>query len=1164
MWRYPVRKQQYRGRGKPNQSTCPLRQSDYHNTTTMGAIKSASLDVGYPIYAAKFINNKTVLVAGGGGEGNNGIPNKITAIKCFFKAPDKSKVLQKFREITLPKNEDSPMCLDVAAAANRDDGLHLVFVGCNQSTELINSMSINNNLRKYVFSQDEHLRFLDAAQLDVELGGLDSPRAGGSGSVVAAAADEGQYPKAVYLSTNNTTGCFMTSKVPSSIYIFDPETLETRFKFTPAGDAGEIKDFHLSPDDDGKTICYVTTTAIATASTITGNPISSSVSNQKVLSVLADYVLSKVKFIDNSHVIITAIAKPKSKVAAGLTVFLYRLSDHALVRHKHISKKIKGVTAIDATGTQNLIALAANDTSLTLIRLSDFKTVKVFKKLHSFAITRLTFSPNGRSLASVSAANSLHVMKLPPKFANQRSTVGTLVNYLLAIIFTALISIILQKAHENGQLEVALQKLQQYSMKSINWAHEHIQGGFGFIKSKFDDDDADSSGSDGYFKVDNWNNDLDPRDYTVRDDHITWTEDSDSLSASLKSALSTPKDFPVHSTAIDIPVVNTHETLLAPEPLLDVTSVETYLTISVKQEPVDVSTLEMITIKPTLVELVEPTNSPEATPAEPALSLFISVSKPHSELVAGAAPESFIEEIPKSTVERAFETNSEAKLGQTNETSLTEPVFESTVEPRRSLDSDSAKLSSSSAKSVSIETPVDLRAPATSHHSANGVPSFRLEISKTLASSKLVPTVAEPLVVRPQDSHSTEILGALEDDATDDADECDQIDDAEVSYEELEVVEVDNEDDSIAKNSVDEDTEVYDGEEELLIEVEELEEEDEFFVPLAELSFTVTHEPVELPTLQSTADINSTLPAFDQATSVPVMALADEQPDPEVDHTMPLTIDDMCDSAEELASPHAEDALLQSSSDVAKAEPIAAAHDKALTQSTFKHLANHVEPSTEQLQSVTETVISRAKNIIEPMSQAVEYLETPAGDSTGVSTHTPIEATSSIVQSIVDDAVDTVTSVIETTNLTTKDRPSAPQKSAAETKAVHIPSGVESVFPSAVPRADEMAEPVLEEVAGAVAPVREHFEPVMQSILEFAADLAVSNTAAREDTLEPQAVTETSAEDAVNPILRSATHVGVKEESAMPSKSRVTRTRTVTRRIKRTQRTQNAIPHDEL
>lgn len=45
---------------------------------------SANYDVGYPIYGAKFINEGTLLVAGGGGQFNSSFPNKITALKVNF------------------------------------------------------------------------------------------------------------------------------------------------------------------------------------------------------------------------------------------------------------------------------------------------------------------------------------------------------------------------------------------------------------------------------------------------------------------------------------------------------------------------------------------------------------------------------------------------------------------------------------------------------------------------------------------------------------------------------------------------------------------------------------------------------------------------------------------------------------------------------------------------------------------------------------------------------------------------------------------------------------------------------------------------------------------------------------------------------------------------
>lgn len=459
----------------------------------MGGIKkSATLYLDYPIYGAKFINNKTVLVAGGGGEGNNGIPNKITAVKCFFKATDKSKVLQKFREITLPKNEDSPMCLDVAKNGNRDDGSYSIFVGCNQSIQLIQSMNINNSLRKYTYSKDEHLRFLDAAQLEP----VENPDDDASGTKTA----EAHYPKIIYLSSNNSIGAFMTSK-GNSIYIFEPEALDTKFVFTPQ-DESEIKDFHISPEDDGKTLCYVTSKSIETISTITSNPISSSLANTKSNAILSKYILSKVKYTDNSHVLVTATARGRPGAKPGVTLFLYRLSDQTIVRQKLISTKIKGITGIDYSPSQELIALAGNDYSVNILRLSDFKTLQVFKKLHEFPVTRVAFSPNGQTLASVSAGRVLNVMKIPPNFAKQKSTIGTLFNYLILSIIVALLGIGFMKGLENGQLVKGLEILKEYGIKGIKLANEYTHVGISFIKEKLkDEDQTDGEDSSTYFKI---------------------------------------------------------------------------------------------------------------------------------------------------------------------------------------------------------------------------------------------------------------------------------------------------------------------------------------------------------------------------------------------------------------------------------------------------------------------------------------------------------------------------------------------------------------------------------------------------------------------------------------------------------------------------------------
>lgn len=448
----------------------------------MSTKESGLIDVGYPIYGAKFVNNKTIIVTGGGGEGNNGIPNKITAIKCSLKVSDKSKRLQKFREIVLPKNEDSPMCLDVAKDSVDKEDNFSVFVGCNQSTQLLKSMNINNNLRKYVFTSEEHLRFVDAAQLEEDI----------SGEGV------GEYPKIVCLSSHNSVGCLMTSRNPSVIYIFNPDLLELNFKFTPERDI-EILDFHLSPGDDGKTLCYITSSSIETVSTVTGNTISytNAVSNK----TLAKYNLSKVRFIDDSNIILTASLKN----GKGVSIFQYSIPDKKIVKQHDVSTRIKGITAMDISLSQNIVALAGNDTSITVLRLSDFKTIKTFTKLHSFAITKVAFSPSGTKLASVSAANTLHVMKIPSNYSSGKSIIGTLVHYIFMAIIACLVAIFLQKFYENGQLEQLYDLSSHYGQAGIKLANEYGIAGYQFVKEKIrgenvDGDDATKQ----YFKMDEW------------------------------------------------------------------------------------------------------------------------------------------------------------------------------------------------------------------------------------------------------------------------------------------------------------------------------------------------------------------------------------------------------------------------------------------------------------------------------------------------------------------------------------------------------------------------------------------------------------------------------------------------------------------------------------
>lgn len=449
----------------------------------MSTKESVTIDLGYPIYATKFIDSKTIIATGGGGQGNNGIPNKITAVKCSFKVADSKKRLQKYREIILPKNEDSPMCLDIAKNGTGGEEGHSVFIGCNQSTELLKSMGINNNLRKYNFTTEEHLRFVDAAQLEENLS-IDN---------------KGDYPKIIRLSSHCSLGCLMTSHYPSVIYVFNPELLELNFKYKPKDDV-EILDFHLSPDDDGKTLCFITSSYIETISTITSNHLSSSNSNPATKKEFSSVNLSKVRYVDNSNVIVTASLKN----GKGVCIYKYSVSEQSIISKCVISKNIRSITAFDISIRQGLIALAGNDTSVTLVKLSDFKVLKTFKQLHNFAITGVSFSPNGSKLASVSAANTLHVMKIPHNFSSSRSVVANIFHYVTLSLLVLLTGIALQKSYENGQLLQAIELSKEYSQIGTAKAVEFSKLFYVTLKEKIQGENVDGSEMSKYFHMDDW------------------------------------------------------------------------------------------------------------------------------------------------------------------------------------------------------------------------------------------------------------------------------------------------------------------------------------------------------------------------------------------------------------------------------------------------------------------------------------------------------------------------------------------------------------------------------------------------------------------------------------------------------------------------------------
>ncbi|RKP30803.1 hypothetical protein METBISCDRAFT_9275, partial [Metschnikowia bicuspidata] len=351
----------------------------------MAPKNSAEIFVDYPINAVEFIDNRTVLVCGGGGECRSGVPNKITAMRCSFKTTDKKKRLQKFREVILPPKEDCPLAIAAARLPGAGGLDFTVLVGCNQSQEL-RKIDVNRNVRKYSYLRDHHFAFHDAVQFDPHI----RPQI--------------DDPKHLQLTPDASVAVMMTTAMPSEIVVFEPATLECTNRICPDLPF-EIVDIHLCAATNGSTLTYITASSVTTVNTAFGDVVHPT--SATAAKTLAKYYLSKVRCVSSTKVLLAASLRSRK----GAALLEYDLQTGRVTKERLLSKTSRAVV-LEYCESRGLVAVALNDCSVALIRAHDFKVLKTYKKLHNFAITSLSFCPNGSKLASGSAAQTVNVLLL--------------------------------------------------------------------------------------------------------------------------------------------------------------------------------------------------------------------------------------------------------------------------------------------------------------------------------------------------------------------------------------------------------------------------------------------------------------------------------------------------------------------------------------------------------------------------------------------------------------------------------------------------------------------------------------------------------------------------------------------------------------------------------
>ncbi|EJS41904.1 sec12p [Saccharomyces arboricola H-6] len=372
---------------------------------------TASCNVGYPAYGAKFLNNDTLLVAGGGGEGNNGIPNKLTTLRVDPTKGSEKEQFHELSEFALEDNDDSPTAIDASKG--------IVLLGCNENSAKIAEGRGNKHLRKFEYNVvDGQLKFVTSVDFDKSTNADD-------------------YTKLVYMSREGNVAAIASSKVPAIMRIIDSSDLTEKFEIETRG---EVKDLHLSTD--GKVVAYITGSSLEVISTVTGSCIA------RKTDFDSNWSLSKINFTADDTVLIAASLKKGKGIV--LTKISIKSGNTSVLKSKQVTNKFKGITSMDVDMKGELAVLASNDNSIALVKLKDMSISKIFKQAHSFAITEVIISPDTSYVASVSAANTIHIIKLPFNYANYTSTKEKISKIFINFILIVLFSFILQFSYKHN------------------------------------------------------------------------------------------------------------------------------------------------------------------------------------------------------------------------------------------------------------------------------------------------------------------------------------------------------------------------------------------------------------------------------------------------------------------------------------------------------------------------------------------------------------------------------------------------------------------------------------------------------------------------------------------------------------------------------------------
>ncbi|KAG5358748.1 Guanine nucleotide-exchange factor SEC12 [Yarrowia sp. E02] len=321
------------------------------------------LELDYPLFVAEFLDKDHVIVGGGGGEGNHGIPNKLTVVKV--KGPEQPK---KISEIVLSKKEDNPTSLAIFDK-------NTIFAGVNSNSASLKS-GTNQHLRHFSLSDDlEKWSETKSTQVFEDVGILD-------------------YQKGALAVPKHKSVIVSNSTAPGYIYSIGAKDHAVNFQEKTEG---EINSISLSLDESK--FVYATDKKLVVANSEDGEHIFNS-------EAIKGETFSRAAFLKSSAVVaaITVGAKDGIKL---VKMHGEKFEEVSFSSYKNL-KKVTALACYD-----KYIFTAHQDLSLSIFSAENLRLLKQFKEAHEFAITRVALNEDETMAVSVSASNTLGVIDIP-------------------------------------------------------------------------------------------------------------------------------------------------------------------------------------------------------------------------------------------------------------------------------------------------------------------------------------------------------------------------------------------------------------------------------------------------------------------------------------------------------------------------------------------------------------------------------------------------------------------------------------------------------------------------------------------------------------------------------------------------------------------------------